>query len=351
MSRLSRVLCALLLAVAAAGSLHSSASSQALPPAAQPAVERTPEDIARRKQAIVKADGEEVTVGELEDFLNSQPPMMRERYRNPDEQKKLIESMLRVDLLATEAARKGYDKNPTVVRTVKDSSVQALLRAEIDAKYSPQTVSAEAVKAYYDEHSAEFHRPAMRRASMIVLGTEAEAKQLLAEAQKADVRKFAELAKQHSTDNESKLRAGDLGYFGKDEGVGANEHVPKAVRAATFTLKTTGDVSPKPVQLDAGGFAIVRLTGERPERNTELSEADLTIRTKLWREQRQQALTSLVDGLRTKEKPQVFAERADWIKFDDMDKRPAGFSPDRPGPAAPGAGHPVDPHAAPGAAP
>jgi len=333
MLRSYRVFSALLSALAVNGALASAGFAQEPAPAAQPDAQRTPEDVARRKQAIVKADGEEVTVGEVEDFLNSQPPMMRERYRDLEERKKLVESMLRVDLLAAEAKRKGYDQNPTVTRTVKDSSVQALLRSEIDAKYSPQTVSAEAVKAYYDEHPAEFHRPAMRRASMIVVATEEQAKQLLTEAQKADVRKFAELAKQNSTDNESKMRAGDLGYFGKEKLEGANDNVPAAVRAAAFALKTTGDVTPKPVPLDAG-FAIVRLTGERPERNTELTDADLTIRTKLWREQRQEALTALVSGLRTKEKPEMFAERADWIKFDDMDKRPSGFSPDRPG--APG---------------
>ncbi len=339
MLRSLRVFSALLLALGIAAVTDHVALSQGPAPAApvSPAAPRTPEEIARRSQVIAKADAEAITVGKVEDFLSSQPPMMRERYRSPEELKKLVDSMWRVEPLAAEAVRQGYDKNPTVVRTVKDSSVQALLRSEIDAKYSPQSVSPEQVKAYYDANSAEFHRVAMRRASMIVLGTEAEAKQLLPEAQKADVRKFAALAKQHSIDAESKLRAGDVGYFAKDplpNTPGAN--VQPAVRTAVFTLKNTGDTVAKPVALESG-FAIIRLTGERPERNTELAEADLTIRTKLWREQRQKALTALVDGLRSKEKPQLFAERADWIKFDDMDKRPPGFAPDRPGPA----GHPA----------
>jgi hypothetical protein len=122
--------------------------------------------------------------------------------------------------------------------------------------------------------------------------------------------------------------------------------VPPAVRTAAFSLKASGDTAAKPVAVE-GGFAIVRLTGERPERNTELSEADLTIRTKLWREQRQKALATLIEGLRSKEKPQVFAERAEWVKFDDMDKRPPGFAPDRPGPA----GHPPQGAAGKGEAP
>jgi parvulin-like peptidyl-prolyl isomerase len=308
------------------------------PPPPAPAAPRTPEDEARRKQVLVKVNGDEITVGRVEDFLASQPPMMRERYRSQEERKKLLDNMVRMELLAQEAARKGYDKNATVVRTVKDSSVQTLLRTEIDAKYSPQTVPAEEVKAYYDANPAEFHRDAMRRASQIVVATEAEAKQLLAEAQKADVRAFAELAKQHSTDSSTKLRGGDLGYFTKEPVAGKPDEVPAAVRTAVFALKATGDVAPKPIAVPSG-FAIVRLSGERPERHTELAEADLTIRTKLWREKRQTALSEMIEGLRAKEKPQVFAERAEWVKFDDMEKRPGGFAPDKARPmpgAAPG---------------
>ncbi len=322
-------------------------------PVAQP-VQHSPEEVARRSQAVIKAEGSEITVGEIEDFLAAQPPAMRERYRSPDELKKLVNNMLRVELLAAEAVRKGYDKNPAVVRTVKDSSVQALLRSEIDAKHSPQTVSAEEVKAYYDENPAEFHRPAMRRASIIVLASEEEAKKLLPEAQKADVRRFADLAKQNSIDPQTKARSGDLGYFGKESSptLPNDSSIQPAVRSAAFQLKATGETATKPVPVE-GGFAIVRLTGERPERNTALTEADLTIRTKLWREQRQRALTTLVEDLRAKDKVQMFADRAEWIKFDDMDKRPPGFAPDRPGPGA--AGHPGKgaeaPKKAPGAHP
>jgi peptidyl-prolyl cis-trans isomerase C len=334
MSRSARVFSALLLTLAASlGSAHVALSQGPAAAPAAPVPERSPEEIARRKQIVAKADGGEVTVGEVEDFLNAQPPMMRERYRTPEERKKLVDNMLRVELLSAEAIRKGYDKNPAVVRTVKDSSVQALLRSEIDAKYSPQTVSADEVKKYYEVNSAEFHRPAMRRASVIVVATEADAKKLLPEAQKADVRKFADLAKQHSIDPESKMRSGDIGYFGKEPAAASpNENVQPSVRAAAFALKNSGDTAAKPVAVETG-FAIVRLTGERPERNTELAEAELTIRTKLWREQRQKALAALVDGLRSKEKPQVFGDRAEWIKFDDMDRRPPGFAPDRAGPA------------------
>jgi peptidyl-prolyl cis-trans isomerase C len=299
---------------------------------------------ARRKQVVAKVEGVEITVGRVEDFLATQPPMMRERYRQAEERKSLIENMVRMELLAAEATRRAYDKNPAVVRTVKDSAVQALLRADVDSKYSPQSVPAEDIKAYYDANPQEFHRAATRRASQIVLATEAEAKKLLAEAQKADMRGFTELAKQHSKDAETKLRGGDLGYFGKEAVPGGSDgNVAPAVRNAAFGLKNSGDTASQPVAVE-GGFAIVRLTGERPERHTDLAEADGSIRAKLWRERRQRALDELLTGLRARDKTQVFAERAELVKFDDMEKRPGGFDPERVGPGAPKPMQPTPPH-------
>lgn len=307
--------------------------NQAAGSKSQGAKERSPEDEARRKLVVAKVDGVEITLGKIEDFLENQPPMMRARLQSRDELNQLVNNMLRVELLAAEAQRRGYDKNVTVVRTVKDSAVQALLRADIDEKFSPQGIPEAEVKRYYDASPAEFHRPAARRASQIVLATEAEAKELLPEAQKSDVRGFAELARSRSIDGETKLRGGDLGYFTKEPTNPQTDKLGSAIRNMAFGLKATGDTATEPVPV-ASGFAILRLTGERPARNTDLASAESIIRTKLWREQRQRALETLVAKLRSEDKPQVFAERADWVKFDDMDKRPPGFAPERPAPSS-----------------
>jgi peptidyl-prolyl cis-trans isomerase C len=298
----------------------------------------TPEDVARRKQVLAKVAGVDITVAKVEDYIAQQSPMLRVRYKNPDELKKLVDNMVRFELLAAEAERQGYGKNKTVVRTTKDGAVQNLLRTEVEEKVTPQSVTDEEIKASYEANADEFHRPAQRRASHILVETEAEAKTVLEEAKKADARGFIELAKKYSKDLETKLRGGDLQFFtkepGKDE---AEAKVPAAVRKAAFDLKNVGDTVAKPVPVD-GGFSIVRLTGERPERNTTLADAEQPIRTKLWREKRQKALADLVEGLRGKEKPQVFADRVDMVKLDDMEKQPEGFAPNPHGGANPHGG-------------
>jgi parvulin-like peptidyl-prolyl isomerase len=237
----------------------------------------TPEDEARRKQVVAKIESAEITVGKIEDYVNQQSSPMRARYQNPEELKKLVDNMVRFELLAAEAERRDYNKNKTVVRTVKDSAVQNLLREDIEEKITPKTISPEEVKAYYDANPNEFHRAATRRVSYVLVDTEAEAKQVLGEAQKADARAFMELAKKYSKDTETKLRGGDLGFFAR-EPQPTEPAIPPALRKAAFELKAVGDTSTKPVKLD-NGFAILRYTGERPERNTSLQEAEHPIRT------------------------------------------------------------------------
>ncbi|HEX5658640.1 MAG TPA: peptidyl-prolyl cis-trans isomerase, partial [Polyangiales bacterium] len=189
------------------------------------------------------------------------------------------------------------------------------------------------LQAYYDAHPAEFHRPAVRRASVIVLDTAAEAQDLLPAARKADARQFGELARQHSREPQSKVQGGDLGYFTREAVAGEpRPELPATVRAAAFGLNEIGDTS-EPVAFDKQ-FAIVRLSGERPEREVALDGAAPSIRTRLWRERRQKALDALVSELRKRDKPEVHTERIYPIDFEDMERRPSGFAPDPIAPPA-----------------
>ena len=322
-------------------------------------------EAARRQQVLARGEGVQVTVGDVEDAIAQQGAGARARYTartrggvgrvtRGDEValKALVASLVRAELLADEAERRGYENQAPVRYLTKDSAAQALVRSEIEDKVTPESVAEQDVRAYYDAHPAEFHRHAMRRASQIVVDGETEAERLAQQAQGVDARGFAELAKAHSKDVETKAQGGDLGYFA----AAPENDPPRAkgqpaiephVRQAVFGLAEVGDVS-RPVALAAPGIAlapdaalrqqaqraIVRFAAERPERHASLDDATLTIRAKLWREQRQRALDQLYGKLRARDKPQVFTDRIYLINFDDMEKRPSGFAPDPPAPVA-----------------
>src|SRR5690349_12917351 len=72
---------------------------------------RTPADLQRRAQAVATFEGGQLTLGEIEDAVERQSPMMRARYADQKNLKDLYEKTLRFSLLAAEAQRRGYDKN------------------------------------------------------------------------------------------------------------------------------------------------------------------------------------------------------------------------------------------------
>src|SRR5439155_2497083 len=110
-----------------------------------------------------------------------------------------------------------------------------------DAKVTQDSVTDAEMKAYYDANLAEYVKPEEVRASAIILKSKAQAQRVLIEA-KGDAGKtnkgFRDLVMKYSTDEETKLRGGDLRYLEQK-----STDAPPAVVKAAFTLMNTGDVS------------------------------------------------------------------------------------------------------------
>jgi peptidyl-prolyl cis-trans isomerase C len=320
----------------------------------------SPEDVKRREQKLATFKGGQLTVGELEDAISRQSPLMRGRYTDQHNLKDLYDKTLRFALLAAEAEKRGYDKNDAVAQAVKQNAVQALMKADFDNETSADAVTKEEIAKYYEEHIGEYVQPAMQRASHILVGSEAEAKALLAEAKKADLREFRQLARDKSIDEATKMRGGDLRYF--DQSGKARDQpelvVPPQIVRAAFALKNVGDTSPQAIKLP-GGYSIVKLTGQRPALSRKLDEVDETIRARLWRERRQNAIEGFVAKLRENAKPELHPELMNAIKLEDAAGPGPGMPPGVPGmppghtpgplPGAPPGAMPAVPPAAPAA--
>lgn len=308
------LLCAVVAAAAQAPQPAKSAPANAAT-AEQPKSEAEQK---RRAEPVANYKGGRVTVGELEDSIARQNAFMRSRYKDKASLKDLLDKTLRLALLSDEAARRGYDKDEVVRQSVKQNSVQLLLKADLDDKLSAASIPKPDVEKYYDDHIDEYVQPAMQRASHVLVATEQEAKTLLAQAKTMDLRAFRQLARDKSTDQATKLSGGDLRYFdaqGKTRGDSAVA-VPPAIAKAAFALKTIGDTAKAPVKTDAG-YSIVKLTGQRPALSRKLSEVEETIRARLWNERKQAASEQLVQKLRDQYKPEIHAELLDAIKLEE----------------------------------
>jgi len=320
-------------AVIAAASLVVTVTVAQAPTPAPSAVDPAA-DAARRALVIAKFDGVQITVGSLEDDIARLPAMNQMHYLDPAALKDLYNRTLRFELLAREATARGIDKRPEVNESLKQNAVQTLYRKAFDEIITPESVPSAEVQAYYAAHPEEFDRPALRRASHIVVATRDEAMKLLDQVKAADLAAFRRLAREHSIDQTNKARGGDLRYFdakGKARGE-PGQAIPAAVVKAVFGLRAVGDVTAQPVAID-GGFSIVKYTGERPAEVQTAAQADESIRSRIWRQQRQEALESFVAELRTRLKPEVHPELVDAINFDDVSPT-SGIAPGFP------AGHP-----------
>jgi peptidyl-prolyl cis-trans isomerase C len=272
-----------------------------------------PQSAEELKAPLAKIDDVTITLGEFQERINRQSPYIRARYTSLEQKKEFLDSLVKFEILAKEAYKRGLDKDPEVVRTMKQVMIQKLMRDEFDAKVTADTVKDADMKTYYDANLAEYVKPEEVRASAIILKNRAQADRVLLEA-KGDAGKtnkgFRDLVTKFTADEETKLRGGDLRYFDM-----TTKELPAPVVKASFGLVNTGDVSAV-VDAGNGSFYILKQTGRRKAMTKSFDEAKPQIRNKLFREQRLQAQKDFVDGLRAQAKIEINEANLAKVRID-----------------------------------
>jgi peptidyl-prolyl cis-trans isomerase C len=311
MRQLSWILCAVALATSC--QKKDDASSTAGGPGRAPATTTPPQSTEELGAPLAKIDDVTITLGEFEERINRQSPYIRARYTSLEQKKEFLDQLVRFEILAKEAYRRGYDKDPEVVRTMKQVMIQKLMRDEFDAKITADTVKDADMKAYYDANLADFVKPEEVRASAIILKNKAQADRVLLEA-KGDAGKtnkgFRDLVQKYSADDETKLRGGDLRYFDV-----TTKDVAAPVVKAAFALVNTGDVSGV-VDAGTGNFYILKQTGRRKSMTKSFEDAKPMIRNKLFREQRLAAQKDFIEKLRGQANIQINEANLAKVRID-----------------------------------
>ncbi len=261
-----------------------------------------------RKEVVARIGKDIViTLGDVERRLDSMPAYVRLRYATLEKKREFLDDMVRFELMALDARAKGYDRDPDVVYAMKEAMVKKLLAEDLSRLVSPSDITDDEIRRYYEENRDLYHKPAMRRVSMVVLADEATARQvhkgLLEAFAKAPRRKrqaFLEAVQKFSVDEASRRRNGDSGFFdahGKPED-SAHKGVPEAVAKAAFALSKINDVS-DPLT-DGKRWYVVLLTNIRPAVDRSLDQVKRQIRNKLYRQRREEARKKYIASLRDK---------------------------------------------------
>jgi peptidyl-prolyl cis-trans isomerase C len=257
------------------------------------------------QQVLVRVGETKITLGEFADRLGDQSPYLRARYHSPERRREFLENMVRFELLAGEAEKRGYEKTEDVERVRKQVMVQQMMQDLFDkGGLKLSDISDEEIKRYYDANLSEFDKPAQVRASHILFKDRAAAEKALKTLKQApaDMQLFRNLAQTENIDPATKDSYGDLRFFSptKDtHGETDEPQRPDAVRRAAFSLSKVGDLYPDVVQSERG-FHIVKLTGKRDPMKRTLEDARRMIQNKLWRDKREQAIEKFVADLRAK---------------------------------------------------
>jgi len=254
----------------------------------------------QRAATLAKIGERRITVGELAEELASKGSFLRTRYASPERRREFLDQMIRFELLAQEARRRGYHELPEVARTRKQMMIRRFLEERF-ADITPESISDEDVRAFYESHESEFNTPAQVRASHIQVRDRATAQRVLRElsANPSDLRLYRRLAEQHNQDADTRDRFGDLRFFSRPSERTENEpEVPDAVAEAAFQIEQIGGMHPEVVRSD-DGWHVVKLTGRRAAMRRSLEEAERPIRARLHRERREQAIEDLISELRS----------------------------------------------------
>lgn len=211
----------------------------------------------------------------------------------------LVDYLVERHLLAQLAVKEGVADTDEYKRRLALYQAKALRDAYLFQKIRPE-VTEEEIKAAYDEEAAKLAQTERVRARHILVGSEKEAKDILARIEKGE--KFEDLAKQYSLDG-SKDYGGDLGYFT------APEMVPEFSKAA-FALKT-GETS-QPVKTDFG-WHIIRLEDRKTGAAQPFDQVKPAIRSVLLGKKLQQVIAQLRDASKVEFVDEDLKKRAEEV--------------------------------------
>ena len=307
-----------------------------------------PQSAEELKQPLAKIDNVTITLGEFQERINRQSPYIRARYTSLEQKKEFLDSLIRFEVLAKEAYKRGLDKDPEVVRTMKQVMIQKLMRDEFDAKVTAESVPEADMKSYYDSNLTEYVKPEEVRVSAIILKNRAQADRVALEA-RGDAGKtnkgFRDLVMKYTSDEDSKLSGGDLRYFDA-----TTKELPAPVVKAAFGLVNTGDVS---TTVDAGNgtFYVLKQTGRRKSMTKSFEDAKPAIRNKLFRDSRMKAQKDFVDNLKASSKIEINEANLARVRIDTSTAVDDGHGHDLTPPPMGGAQPPPPPPVAPEVAP
>jgi peptidyl-prolyl cis-trans isomerase C len=197
--------------------------------------------------AVATVDGKAITRSSFDDYLKGLLRGKPATDVTAEEKNQVLDQMINMQLIATQAMKDGLDKDPDVVARLDLLHTQILADAGAQKYVKGLVPTDQELHAEYDAAAdkTEYH------ARHILVPTKEKAEQLIKKIKGGA--KFEDVAKTESTDS-SKNNGGDLGWF-------TTARMVKPFGDAVKTLKK-GEMTAEPVQTQFG-WHIIKLEDTR----------------------------------------------------------------------------------------
>jgi parvulin-like peptidyl-prolyl isomerase len=223
----------------------------------------------------------------------------RQRPKSIKEKENLLNKMIDEELLLREAQKLALYDNEDYKFKVETFKRELLVNLYLQ-EFLKENNTEENQSKYYKENKEKYANKEMVRISLISLGSEDEAKEILKKAQ--DGEDFAELAKKHSK-GPFVSRGGDFGYRTRSS-------LKKEIADTAFSMKK-GEIS-NPVKTEDGGYHIIKLVDHKEAGSPPFEE----VKNKVAIEYARKLLSDKISGLREAVKIQMDSKELEDLKTD-----------------------------------
>jgi peptidyl-prolyl cis-trans isomerase C len=194
----------------------------------------------------------------------------------PDKQT-IIQEMIDRELLRQDALNKKLDQDAKFIEQLKQVRDNLLMSTALQTHLEANKITDAVVRNFYNQRISQIQMPKEYKARHILVETEAEAKDIIAEIEKG--KSFGELAKAKSTDIGSAKNNGDLGWATKQK------YVPAFGNAMVKLAK--GEYTKTPVK-SRFGWHILQVVDIRTQQPPAFNQVKEQIRNALQSQQMQQ---------------------------------------------------------------
>ena len=270
----------------------------------------------KKGDVVVKIDSDVITTKDVEQEINALPEFAKEFFKGQDGIARLVDELVKKELLYVEAKKRGLDKDEDFQRKFEEIKKNALVTRllEKEIKALPQVTDKE-IRDYYDSHKDEFVQATALRLSQIVTKTEDDAKKVYERLQKGEP--FNKLAAEVSIDKASAKSGGDLGFFKKGE---MNQDLEKVA----FRLKKNQISMPVPLKDGIHILVVTDIKGTA----FDFDKVKDGVGQQLMQKKQQDGLEKFIEGLKKNYKVEI--NKDNFSKINLGPAPPAAHAPAQP---------------------